>query len=90
MGQLDKLIRRRAYVKGRVIILRRLEEYNATENKVSEIEVMLNALECYRLEFKELQEKIEDCLGISIDEQQAEREECDDNIITTEANLRER
>jgi len=51
---------------------------------------MLSALERYRLEFKELQNQIDDCPDGSFDEQQKERAEFDkDNVIRVEAYIHE-
>ncbi|XP_011860876.1 PREDICTED: uncharacterized protein LOC105558010, partial [Vollenhovia emeryi] len=50
---------------------------------------MLNALERYRVDFAQLQDQIEECVGISPDEQEWERGEHEDSIVRIEAHLRD-
>ncbi|XP_071580935.1 uncharacterized protein [Temnothorax nylanderi] len=90
MASLEKLVKRRAYVKGQVTkISRWAAAYSTTTNRASEIEAMLNALDRYRIDFKELQDQIEECPEALFDEQQRERAEFQDNLIKVEAHIRE-
>ncbi|XP_024868672.1 uncharacterized protein LOC112452614, partial [Temnothorax curvispinosus] len=89
MSAFEKLVRKRAYIKGRVTSINRwIQTCVISESTKHEIDTFLSALDRHLKDFSQIQDQIDEQDGLSADEQQKERGDFEDGHLKTESSLR--
>ncbi|XP_024872555.1 uncharacterized protein LOC112455085 [Temnothorax curvispinosus] len=89
MSAFEKLVRKRAYIKGRVTSINRwIQTCVISESTEHEIDTFLSALDRHLKDFSQIQDQIDEQDGVSGDEQQKERGDFEDGHLKTESSLR--